>query len=77
MYMLNNVKAMLNEAEAYVKTSNFYYENHICQKNGGENVKVDFNLTLKHGKDGKIINFGICKHCKTIYYHEDYDSKSF
>lgn len=55
---------------------NFYFENHICEKSGN-NKKINLEFKLSNDNTDKIIKFGICKECNTIFYCNDFESNSF
>ena len=76
MKLLLKIQDMLNSAKERVETKNFYFETHKCPVSGEyENVRLDY--VLKIDQDKKIVKFGSCQHCKTLFYHEDYELKSF
>ncbi len=75
MDIIEQVSKIFLEANAYTKTNNYHFENHICPSTG-KNVKVDLEYKLKSEKKGNIVMIGICPHCKTAYYHEDFDTSS-
>ncbi len=76
MEQLSQIKQILLQAESFENSKNYYFENHFCQRQG-ENVKVKLQYTLKTDNSDKIVKFGHCEHCNTVFYHEDFDSKSF
>jgi len=76
MDILIQAQAILNDAKQRVKTSNFYFHTHQCPETG-ENVKVKLDYRVRLDTDVDCANFGLCPHCKTLYYHLYEDSKSF
>lgn len=76
MDLLENLKNMVQTATEYKQCKNFYFENHTCEKTN-ENVKVNLDFKLSSDLDDKIMKFGICKHCNTLFYHYDYEARSF
>ena len=74
MEVLNVIKDMLTNSEDMVQTNNFYYERHDCSATNS-NVKVTLDYLLKKDGDPEIARIGMCKHCNTIFYHKDYQSK--
>lgn len=75
-----NYLQYLNEtfktAENFTESKNYYYENHKCQKNG-DNKKIMLDFIISNETTDKILRFGFCNDCKTVFYHKDYKSKSF
>ncbi len=63
-------------AEKIKKTSNYYYENHICEKSGN-NIKIHLDYTLSTDKSDEIMRFGVCGDCGTCFYHNDFHSSGF
>ena len=76
MDILAQTQAILNEAKAKVQTSNFYFHIHQCPKTK-EDIKVMLTHKLRLDAGADCANFGLCPHCKTLYYHLYEDSKSF
>jgi len=76
MDILAQAQAILNDAQQRVKTANFYFHTHQCPS-ANESVKVmlDYKMRLENGAE--CVNFGLCPHCKVLYYHLYEDSKSF
>ncbi len=74
--MLENLKSMFENAEEFVQSKNFYFENHICKKSG-ETKRVNLDLKLSKDNDDKIVKFGMCQECKTLFYKYDFESNSF
>lgn len=72
--LLDIAKAML-EASEQIHSKNYHYQMHHC-KVKNEEVKVDMDLQLKKESSTRIINFGLCPHCKTLFYHKDFLSRS-
>ena len=76
MNLLGATKNLFEESKAFVKTNKFYYESHLCIEKK-ENIKVDMSIMIKDTSTNDIINIGMCPHCKTVFYHEDYENKTF
>ncbi len=72
---LTDVLKQVGGACDFVETSNYYYNEHICTKNG-QNIKVRLDYTLMYDVDDNIIRFGVCEGCKTCFYHKDFRSDS-
>ena len=70
MEMLKKVNEMLNEAIEFQATGNYFFQTHFCQQVQFE-IKVQLDYRLIEEKFDKLINFGICPECKTVFYHED------
>ena len=70
---------LFKEAQKYEKIKNFYFENHSCPVSG-ETIKVELRDCLirqiKPGSHIKVVYFGICPHCKNVFYNEE-DASSF
>ncbi len=62
-------------AERFERSKNYHYQRHDCQVSGTD-VKVDMDLSVKRENDTSIIKLGLCPHCKTLFYHEDFDTRS-
>ena len=77
MELLTLLKTWLSAGQ-WVPTRNFYYERHPCQMQGDVSapVSVSLDTVLREEKSGKVVRVGLCPHCKTLFYHEDYDEKS-
>ncbi len=72
MEFLKNISTLLSTADDFVSTKNYYYESHDCKINGTI-VKVDLKYKIKDNNSDKIVLFGVCPHCKTLFYHEDFE----
>ncbi len=63
-------------ADEFEKSSNYYFERHICPADGKERkIMMDFVLENEGMKD--VIRFGICPECGKVYYHKDINTKLF
>lgn len=76
MDLLDNLKDMMATATDFKYCKNFYFENHLCTKTN-EFVKINLDFKLSIETDDKVMKFGICKHCNTLFYHNDFEAKSF
>lgn len=74
MDILEAVRDMLNEATAFEATKNFYFTKHQC---GGKDITVRLEYCILREQDEKTVHFGLCPECKTMFYHEDHEVKSF
>ena len=74
MDLLNEVTKIFGDVEKYTETKNYYFQNHKCEENG-EDIKVLLDFTLGNETTDKIIRFGYCEKCKTLFYHKDFISK--
>ena len=71
---LLNVLREAGKSENYKKTSNFYYEDHICEKSGNTiRIRLDYMLSNELTVD--VLRFGVCGECDTCFYHNDFQSK--
>lgn len=75
MELLSSLKEIMQNAQDFQKTKNFYFENHICEKDGN-NKKVYLEFKLGNDNTDKIMKFGICKDCGKAFYCYDFESKS-
>jgi len=77
--LLAEVKAILGESVKFTKSKNYYFQTHQCEKIN-ETVKVNMDCVL-HKDTGddvmSFVRFGICSHCKEIFYYSDFTSKGF
>jgi len=70
---LKKINNILNEANNYIKTDNYFYVDHICKvTNKNERVFLKTQIKLENNL---IISFNICEHCNTIFYNEEYNTK--
>lgn len=76
MELLENLKNIISKANYFEKSKNYYFENHIC-KETGKTIKVDLDFKLSNENDDKIMKFGLCNNCKTLFYYYDFESSSF
>lgn len=58
------------------KVSNYYYEEHICEKSGN-NIRIHLDYMLSSETDDEMLRFGICKQCSTCFYHKDFKQSGF
>ncbi len=73
MDILKNFMSVLNSAQGFTATRNYYYENHDCHAQG-KVVKVDLKYKIKDNNSDKVVLFGACPFCNTVFYHEDYEN---
>ncbi len=75
MELLDSLRDIMSNATGFEKSKNYYFENHICQKTGN-NIKVNLDFKLSTENNDKIMKFGMCKHCKKVFYYYDFESHS-
>lgn len=75
MELLESLKDIISNASSFEQTKNFYFINHICEKTG-DTVKVNLNYKLSTDNNDKIMKFGICDHCKKVFYCYDFENNS-
>ncbi len=75
MELLDILKNISSTAKSFEQTKNFYFVNHICEENGN-NVKIMLNYKLSTDENDKILKFGICQHCKKLFYCYDFENNS-
>lgn len=73
MEILEGLKNILNSSESYIHSKNFYFENHDCKNDGQKKIVMNYIVRMDDNK--KIVKVGFCNQCKTLVYHEDFDSK--
>ena len=76
MDLLYNLKDIMLNATNFYESKNYYFENHICEKTGN-NIKINLDFKLSNENTDKIMKFGQCKECNTIFYHYDFEAGSF
>ncbi len=76
MELLDSLKDIMSKANGFEKSKNYYFENHICNQTGN-NIKVNLDFKLSTETNDKIMKFGICEHCKKVFYYYDFESKTF
>lgn len=74
MLYVKELKDILSDEEAFNKTSNYYYENHKCEKLNKEH-KVYLNYIISSDNSDKVLKLGKCNHCNKVYYTETYLEK--
>ncbi len=74
MDILKEAISIFDGAENFLETKNYYFEKHNCGKNG-ENIKVLLDFSIVNETTDKIIRFGYCDRCRTVFYHRDFVSK--
>jgi len=70
---IQDLKLILENTEKHVRSKNFYYDTHNCKDI--ENKKVTMDYIIKKDGGDKIVRAGFCPECKTLIYHESYDTK--
>lgn len=75
MELLNSLQQIMQNAKCFEKVNNFYFQNHICEKDGN-NKKVNLEFKLANDNTDKIMKFGICADCGKVFYCYDFESKS-
>ena len=71
---LLNVLREAGKSKNYKKTSNFYYEDHICEKSGNT-IRIRLDYMLSNELTDDVLRFGVCRECDTCFYHNDFQSK--
>ena len=66
-----NIMREAGSAEKYKETSNYFFVEHICEKNGN-NIRIHLDYTLGCEKSDEILRFGVCRDCRTCFYHKDF-----
>ncbi len=72
MDIYKDFKDIVN-ADNLQKSANYYFETHEC---GGQPVKVMMDYKLSVENSDKIVKFGKCEQCGTLFYHLDYESRT-
>ncbi len=76
MDLLQEMHEIFSKCENCVEVKNYYYENHNCEKSG-ETKKILMDFILSHETTDKILRFGYCSECKTLFFHKDFNTRSF
>lgn len=73
---LIEVFKQLGRCEEYEETKNYYFERHLCPKDGKEK-KIMLNYTFSGDITDRIIRLGRCEKCGRVFYHKDFSNKLF
>lgn len=76
MDLLKEAAAIFVNAKNFYETKNYYFERHNC-KDCGEDIKIMLDFMLSNETTDKLLKFGYCENCKTLFYHNDFTSKRF
>lgn len=69
--LLESVNNIFESKETIEKVNNYNFENHDCiVKN--EIIKVNLEYSIKHSISDEVIIFGMCPHCKALFYNRDF-----
>lgn len=68
MDLLNDYIALFKDATSFEKSTNFYFEKHLCDVQK-EEIKVQFDYNLSKENCGDSIILGQCPHCKKVFYN--------
>ncbi len=71
--LIFKIKEILEKAEKFEKSNNFYFQKHICNDN---EIKINFNYKIKNENTDEIVMFGYCDKCKTVFHNKDFSSDS-
>jgi hypothetical protein len=71
----DELKDILNNSIEFVKTSNYFFENHHCCVLN-DIVKVQLKYTIAENTSDRILKIGKCEHCNNSYYTENFESNS-
>ncbi len=75
MKKLTEVQQILKEVESFQKVKSYNFVTHECPtKNETFKINLDYSIHITDDKNFDV--FGYCKHCKTVFYNEDFKSKS-
>ncbi len=74
MDLLKEVTEVFRDVENFQETKNYYFERHNCSKTG-EDKKVLLDFSIGNETTDKIVRFGYCEDCKTLFFHKDFVSK--
>ena len=69
--IIKDFTAAVSMAETAVKSSNYYFEKHTC-KVTGETSQIRFDNMLRKESGDKLLKFGVCPDCGTLFYHETF-----
>ncbi len=75
MKKIAEVQQILKEVENFEKVKTFNFVTHECPvKNETFKVNLKYSINIEDDKDFDI--FGYCENCKTLFYNQDFNSKS-
>lgn len=75
MDLLEDIKNIVKNSTQFVECKNYYYENHECSKTN-KNEKIELKYKISYDTSDNILKLGYCPHCKTCFYHKDFESYS-
>ena len=73
MPLFDDTRAILSSATAFVKSKNYFYEDHVCEATG-KTERVSLIYYTCADKTRERVNFNICPHCKLVFYNETFES---
>lgn len=79
MDILLDVKNILSQSQKFTKSKNYYFETHTCSETKSSiKVQMDYIIHKENKNDSYIyfVKFGVCPHCKEVFYFNDYTSES-
>lgn len=74
MDLLKEITDIFGDVQNFTETKNYYFEKHNCEKTG-EDKKILLDFTVGNETTDRIVRFGYCTKCKTLFYHKDFVSK--
>ena len=74
MDLLKEITDIFGDVQNFTETKNYYFEKHNCEKTG-EDKKILLDFTVGNETTDRIVRFGYCAKCKTLFYHRDFVSK--
>ncbi len=74
MDLLKEVSDIFGDVKNFKECKNYYFEKHNCGENG-DNKKILLDFTVANEMTDKIVRFGYCRECKTLFFHRDFVSK--
>lgn len=69
MEEIDLMKNIFNDKNEFVKSTNFYFQNHDCD---GKTKKVDMVYSIENRDAQSVIIFGKCDTCNKVFYNKDY-----
>lgn len=73
--LLEDINEIFLGKERIEKVKNYNFERHDCEVKK-ENLKIDLEYSIKHINSDELIIFGVCPHCRTLFYNKDFVNKS-
>ncbi len=74
MKKIAEVQQILKDVKNFEKVKTYNFVTHECPVKN-ETFKVNLEYSVNFQDDKYFDIFGYCKHCNTVFYNEDFNSK--